>query len=213
MPADFSPDAPSLKSWIEDFQQGHDEARAARGSQPSHQVSRSMRWPWAMLVMIIFIFAFTGNGPRAPSSSPALPAVATAPAVTAPSEPRRISLVSDQAAQFQARVGFTGPNGQQGQERCLVDTGAEVLSINQALARRVGFSPSHLDYSIPMQTANGVTYDALVTLPSLSIEGRLKLRDVPTHVSSQDDGICLMGMSVLKLLRVAINNGSMELSW
>jgi len=79
----------------------------------------------------------------------------------------------------------------------LVDTGATYVSVNETTARRLGVAPQLDDYRYTVQTANGETTAALVTVARMQL-GPIELRDVDTLVTR--DGtlpVALLGMSFL----------------
>ena len=79
----------------------------------------------------------------------------------------------------------------------LVDTGATYVSINDTTARRLGVAPQLDEYRYTVQTANGETTAALVTVARMQL-GPIELRDVDTLVTR--DGtlpVALLGMSFL----------------
>ncbi|WFR97043.1 retropepsin-like aspartic protease family protein [Rhizobium tumorigenes] len=87
----------------------------------------------------------------------------------------------------------------------LVDTGASLLALNQADARRIGLDPKTMNYSMTIMTANGRGRAAPVTLKSVGI-GPIARHDVAAAVS--EDGKLdqsLLGMSFLETL------GSMQM--
>ncbi|MEF2551886.1 TIGR02281 family clan AA aspartic protease [Aurantimonas sp. A2-1-M11] len=94
----------------------------------------------------------------------------------------------------------------------LVDTGATFVSIDETTARRLGVAPQLDAYRHRVQTANGETRAALVTVARLQL-GPIELRDVDTLVTR--DGtlpVALLGMSFLgRLDGVEIDAGRLTL--
>ena len=83
----------------------------------------------------------------------------------------------------------------------LVDTGASVVALTSADAARLGITPSPRDFTIPMQTANGVVRAARVRLARVDI-GPLTVSDVTAVVMPpQALASNLLGMSFLSRLR------------
>ena len=83
----------------------------------------------------------------------------------------------------------------------LVDTGASTVVIREADASRLGVDTSRLRYTVPVQTANGITYAAHVRLTSIAI-GSIQVDGVDALVSKP--GALrenLLGMSFLSRLR------------
>jgi clan AA aspartic protease (TIGR02281 family) len=81
----------------------------------------------------------------------------------------------------------------------LVDTGATYVSLTAEDAQRLGFNLTKLNWNKAMQTANGVTRNAEVTLGDIRLD-RIVQYNVPTIVMRQN-GISLLGMSFLSRLR------------
>jgi aspartyl protease family protein len=85
--------------------------------------------------------------------------------------------------------------------RMLVDTGASTVVLKPADASRLGIVVDRLNFSVPVQTANGTTYAAHVRLHSLSL-GPINLKNVEALVAKpgtlKDN---LLGMSFLSRLR------------
>lgn len=83
----------------------------------------------------------------------------------------------------------------------LVDTGASFISLTRADARRLGIKLETLNYNLRMQTANGVTRAAPVTLRVVKV-GSIEVRDVQAVVH-ENEGLnqSLLGMSFLSALR------------
>ena len=80
--------------------------------------------------------------------------------------------------------------------RFLVDTGATMVSLSQADARRAGFSVDDLRYSQPTMTAAGPSAAAPVRIAEMEIGG-VVLRDVEASVRVAGEG-SLLGMSALR---------------
>jgi aspartyl protease family protein len=83
--------------------------------------------------------------------------------------------------------------------RFLVDTGASIVALTQADARRMGIDPGSLDYTIPISTANGMTKAAPVKLHLVSV-GRAEVADVDAVVAQDGLSTSLLGMSFLRRL-------------
>lgn len=83
----------------------------------------------------------------------------------------------------------------------LVDTGASTVVIREADAARFGVDTGRLKYTVPVQTANGVTYAAHVRLNSVAI-GSIQVEGVDALVSKPGSlRENLLGMSFLSRLR------------
>ena len=83
----------------------------------------------------------------------------------------------------------------------LVDTGASTVVLRPADAERAGIDTKRLNYSVPVQTANGTTHAAPVRLRSITIGG-IEVRDIEALVSKPGNlKESLLGMTFLKRLR------------
>lgn len=83
----------------------------------------------------------------------------------------------------------------------LVDTGASTVVIREADAAKLGIDTRRLRYTVPVQTANGITYAAPVRLTSIAI-GSIQVEGVDALISRP--GALrenLLGMSFLSRLR------------
>lgn len=82
----------------------------------------------------------------------------------------------------------------------MVDTGASKIALSKADAKRLGIDVANLSYNEPIQTANGLTFGALIQLAELKI-GNIVVHDVSASVTQNLDGLSLLGMSFLKRLK------------
>jgi aspartyl protease family protein len=83
----------------------------------------------------------------------------------------------------------------------LVDTGASTVVIRETDAVRLGIDTRRLNYTVPVQTANGVTYAAHTRIASITV-GSIEIRGVDALVAKP--GALrenLLGMSFLSRLR------------
>jgi aspartyl protease family protein len=81
--------------------------------------------------------------------------------------------------------------------RFLVDTGATDTVLTVSDAERSGIDTSALQFNRPVQTANGMAFDARARLESLEI-GPYRLNDVPIGVMPDEAlGGSLLGMSTI----------------
>jgi aspartyl protease family protein len=134
------------------------------------------------------------------SSAPATP---PAPAATAPQlRPAlqslgygREQLKPDAGGQYHANVEIEGrllP--------MLVDTGATLVSLTFEDAEKLGYAPAPADFTVPVQTANGLSKAANLTLREARL-GTLMVSNVPAIVLPRGiNGVSLLGMSFLKKL-------------
>ena len=82
--------------------------------------------------------------------------------------------------------------------RLLADTGASAISLGAEDARRVGIDIEALDYNITLDTANGTTRGAHITLDEVRV-GQIVRHHVPAIVSPNMDG-SVLGMSFFNTL-------------
>jgi aspartyl protease family protein len=78
---------------------------------------------------------------------------------------REVTIARGQGSAFVARVAINGTRA----VPMLVDTGATALVLTDADARRAGIKVDELDFSVPVQTANGQAMTASVTVDSVAV--------------------------------------------
>lgn len=83
--------------------------------------------------------------------------------------------------------------------RFLVDTGAGAIVLTRSAARQIGLLPDRLEYTLNLQTANGMTRGAPILLDELRL-GDLTLRNMPATVNAGELHTCLLGMTFFKRL-------------
>jgi aspartyl protease family protein len=95
----------------------------------------------------------------------------------------------------------------------LVDTGASMVALTHEDARRLMLSPRESDFTLSVQTANGVSRFAPVTLDRVAIGG-IEVRRVQAAVAEPGRlATTLLGMSFLsRLQRVDMRAGVMVLA-
>jgi len=82
----------------------------------------------------------------------------------------------------------------------MLDTGASFVTLTQPVARMVGVDVADLRYNIPIQTANGATLAAPVTIDKLDVGG-IERRHVRALVAKPDAlDVSLLGMTFLDTL-------------
>jgi clan AA aspartic protease (TIGR02281 family) len=160
-----------------------------------------------------------GGGASAPDAAPPSDAVASAPLDPAPVEdkltPLGQSVMTTNSltlrAQSNGHVLLTAIVNNV-PIRFIVDTGATWVSLTHQDAVRVGVA-GNLNYSIPMNTANGAAKAAPVTLGGVRI-GKLEVDQVEATVMSEETGISLLGQSFLKRLQSYEMRGDvLTLTW
>lgn len=80
--------------------------------------------------------------------------------------------------------------------RFLVDTGASAVALTAQDARRLGFEPSELDYSLQVSTASGSARAAPIQLDSVAVAGA-RVEKVEAVVLDHGLPASLLGMSYL----------------
>lgn len=121
--------------------------------------------------------------------------------------PRSVTVQSDRRGHFLVDATVNGRSVQM-----LADTGASAVVLTEQDARRAGFDARALEFDIPVQTANGTTQTASVTLDTIEIEG-IVVDDVRALVArSEDLGTSLLGMTFLgRLASVTMSDDRLEL--
>ena len=161
-----------------------------------------------VIAVLAVLFPKLGLGLRPADPAPPEPA----PAVTttrraAPADPRRVALDADRGGHFLVEAVINGRN-----VRVVVDTGATLVALNEATARRLGIKLARSDFTIPISTANGTIRAAPVRLSEVRIGG-IAVRDVAATVVPGDAlSVNLLGMSFLsRLSRFEIAGGQLVL--
>jgi clan AA aspartic protease (TIGR02281 family) len=96
--------------------------------------------------------------------------------------------------------------------RMLVDTGSDDLTFNRSHLRKLGLNVKRLIYNQPISTSNGIVRSAPIVVHELRI-GAFVLHDVPAMVDNAAMGEPLLGMSVIRYMRLEIGADGCELSW
>ncbi len=141
-----------------------------------------------------------------PDTLPA-PASLAEPATDTEPASAQVTLHADQLGQFRASAEFNGS-----QTRVLVDTGASSVALTNADAREAGIFPDAEDYTVRIQTANGIGRAAPVMIDAITI-GDITIHNVRALVNEPGTlHITLLGMTFLNRLNgVAIRSGKMVL--
>ena len=118
-----------------------------------------------------------------------------------------IELHAGAYGQFRTHVEINGT-----ETPVLIDTGASAVALTDEDARSAGIFPDPEDYTIRIQTANGVGHAAPVTLDSITI-GDITVNNVRALVNQPGTlNVTLLGMTFLnRLSRVDIGAGKMVL--
>lgn len=135
------------------------------------------------------------------------PAAASAALQPAPDEPPSFVVLADGDGHFRLTGSVNGAK-----VHFLVDTGASLVILNEADARRVGIDPDKLSYTATFKTANGQTDGALIDIGELAV-GAIRLEGVEGAVERQNMGDSLLGASFLRRLgSVKVDGNAMKLS-
>src|SRR5262245_45524643 len=90
---------------------------------------------------------------------------ASAPPTSTSSDYRSVTLLSDRRGHFQTNLMVDGRTMD-----LLVDTGASSVALRESDAARLGYHPSARDYTVLMQTANGIGKAARVRLDRVELK-------------------------------------------
>lgn len=95
--------------------------------------------------------------------------------------------------------------------RCVIDTGATVVTLGTLAAQLVGFDPSTFQFRGRANTANGVAAVESVVLDEV-IMGPFVDRDIGAVVANNDNVGCLLGMNYIDRYAVRIELDKVVLS-
>ncbi len=124
-----------------------------------------------------------------------------------PSTSGSVEIAADSSGHYNGSFKVNGK-----QVEGLIDTGATFVALNESTARRLGFAANGLDFAYAVNTANGQTKAAHITLDRIEI-GTLRVRQVEAFVL-RDAALSqmLVGMSFLqKLGSYSVADGKLEL--
>jgi aspartyl protease family protein len=128
-----------------------------------------------------------------------------APAVS-PNYYRTVTLNSDNRGHFQTEARVEGRLID-----FLVDTGASSIALRESSAAMLGIHPSAREYSIKMQTANGVGKAARVQLGRVEVGG-ITVRNVDALVVPDESlSTNLLGMTFLSQVKWSHDRGRLVL--
>ena len=139
---------------------------------------------------------------------PGRPSVMTATSAetAAPSGGRIVTIRKDGRNHFQVDARVDGR-----QVDFLVDTGASAITLRESEAARLGIRPSPRDYTVKMQTANGVGKAARVQLNRIEVGG-ITVRNVEAFVTPDEAlSVNLLGMSFLSRVKWTHDKGKLIL--
>ena len=128
------------------------------------------------------------------------------PARAVSSNYRTVTLNSDGRGHFQVEARVDGRSID-----FLVDTGASSIALRESSAAKLGIHPSARDYSVKMQTANGVGKAARVQLNRVEVNG-ITVRDVEALVVPDESlSTNLLGMTFLSRVKWTHDRGRLVL--
>jgi aspartyl protease family protein len=141
-----------------------------------------------------------------PGGSPMTMSAQPAVAPAASSNYRTVTLNSDGRGHFQVDARVEGRSID-----FLVDTGASAIALRESAAAKLGIHPSASDYSVRMQTANGIGKAARVRLDRVEVSG-ITVRDVEALVIPDESLTTnLLGMSFLSRVKWTHDRGRLVL--
>jgi aspartyl protease family protein len=139
----------------------------------------------------------------APSAMAATPAPAP---VSSVASARNLVLSKGRNGHFEAEARVDGRR-----LSFLVDTGASMIALRESDARRVGIYPRQSDYTVKINTANGVAKAAWAELRTVEV-GDIVVRNVRALVQPDEAlGGNLLGMSFLSRVRWTHERGKLVL--
>lgn len=131
------------------------------------------------------------------------PVVLAAATSAATSAARVVALQADRRGHFATDLGVNNQF-----VKALVDTGASVVAFSHEDALKAGIRPKPGDYTVRMQTANGIVHAAKARIPEMRLQG-IVVRDVEATIMPPGAlNITLLGMSFLKRLKSFEMNGN-----
>jgi aspartyl protease family protein len=117
-----------------------------------------------------------------------------------------VTLNSDSRGHFQIDARVDGRSIE-----FLVDTGASSIALRESSAAKLGIHPSARDYSVKMQTANGIGKAARVQLGRVEVGG-ITVRDVVALVVPDESlSTNLLGMTFLSRVKWSHDRGRLVL--
>jgi aspartyl protease family protein len=176
-----------------------------------HLIGEILSWLATAAMLIIFAYNYpTIRRTIAQAVIPQGPTIKQSAAKPAAEDARSsegVELRADRSGHFAANLEINGRPVD-----ALVDTGATIVMLTYEDAERAGLQLRDRDFTMQMQTANGIAKAAPVTLDRISI-GSITLRNVQAGVG--EPGLLrtnLLGMSFLKRLsKFEIRSGTLVL--
>lgn len=161
------------------------------------------------IIGVVLVAFGRGFIPSAPPERPHASAmVAGSAKPSSPSLERSVSYRADSRGQYYVDAVVNGAP-----IHFLIDTGASYVSLTPKDAAVAGLSESDLRFSMPLNTAHGVTHAAPVVLRAIRVE-QLELDDVAAVVMDQSMATSVLGMSFLSRLDgYSIRDGVLTIEW
>lgn len=129
-----------------------------------------------------------------------------APSATGASQLRTARVRADHSGHFFVEARIEGQP-----VTFLVDTGATLVALSAADARRIGLDPLPGEFTSEVRTAQGTTRAAPAVLPEIAV-GSVRLRNVSAQVLAPGLEISLLGMSFLgRLGGYSVQDGVLDL--
>jgi aspartyl protease family protein len=157
-----------------------------------------------LLALGVLAVRFIDNtATRAPNAAAAMP---SKPEGTSPAGPRSVVLRRGNGGHFWTDARVDGRRIE-----FVVDTGASAISLRESDAARLGIRPAQRDYTVKVNTANGISRAAPVLLRRVEI-GDVAVRDVQALVHPDSAlSINLLGMTFLSKVRWTHDRGRLVL--
>lgn len=158
--------------------------------RPSHALEAALFW---IAVGFVLVFAYSYRTDLRAAGDRVLNELV--PGRAAQRGERSIEIVRGRGGDFQVAAQVNG-----NRVAMVLDTGASAVVLTQEAAKAAGLPLDVLSYTVPVDTANGRTRAASVTLDRLSVGGIVE-RAVPALVAQPGQlRISLLGMSFLNRL-------------
>jgi aspartyl protease family protein len=157
----------------------------------------------ALLVFGVLAVKFIDHGAtRTPNAATAMTSQPASP----PGSPRNVVLRRGNGGHFWTDARIDGRRLE-----FVVDTGASAIALRESDAARLGIRPAPRDYTVKVNTANGISRAAPVLLQRVEI-GDIVVRDVPALVHP-DSGLSinLLGTTFLSKVRWTHDRGKLVL--
>jgi|GEM_PF-2442884 len=167
-------------------------------------------YPVAVFVALAIVTYVTKHGPFVPRTNQNPPLAQNYAATAASVQnfgPITQVIAGDRTGHYVAPVQI-----EDREIHALIDTGASFLSLTSEDANELGIRPSPSDFTLRMQTANGISSAARTWLPHVRV-GAVEVHDVEAIVMAPGASrVSLLGMSFLgKLHRFGVSNDQMRL--